>query len=442
MKKLVFLCFVVIPLLVLHVPAIGQDVSRLELNVPKVSPSDIVIDGVMDEAAWEQAAEANLVTATGFNIWANSYGREIAEPEYDELYGRILWTDDSLYLFFHIDEFVDDTTDLYWGGKFVSEQDTFGHWAGDQLFVGLSNRLGVESWDNWEGNPMAAPDGPYHLMIMGDRVTFNDGFPVWVNELDSAIIFEASDILRSAATWDKDTGVWDVEIAVYHPNAKANAKVGFNMGGSFGSTHARETLGDAYGYYTWQPNVPNDPFADPGDLGWCATYIQTNSEYWALLKLVPGPDDAIVRLELDVPKVSPSDIVIDGVMDEAAWEQAAEANLVTATGFNIWANSYGREISEPEYDELYGRMLWTDDSLYLFFHIDEFVDDTTDLYWGGKFVSEQDTFGHWAGDQLFVGLSNRLGVESWDNWEGNPMAAPDGPYHLVIMGDRGAFNDG
>ena len=289
MRKLYFLLLFVIPLLVLHVPAAGQDISRPELAVPKVSPSDIVIDGVMDEAVWDQAAEVNLITATGFNIWASSYGRDIAEPEYDELYGRILWTDDSLYIFLHVDEFVDDSTDLYWGGRFVSDQDTFGHWAGDQLFVGLSNRLGVESWNNWEGNPLAAPDGPYHLMIMGDRVTLNDGFPVWVPELDTALIFDTAEFLRSAATWDKETGVWNVEIAVHNPNVKANASVGFNMGGSFGSTAARESSGDAYGYYTWLPHVPDEPFTDPGDLGWCASYIQQNSEYWALLNFVTSP---------------------------------------------------------------------------------------------------------------------------------------------------------
>ncbi len=419
-----------------------EEIVRLELNVPKVSPADVVIDGVMDESVWGNAAEVNLVTETGYNIWASSYGREIAEPEYDELYGRLLWTDDTLYVFMHIDEFVNDTTDLYWGGQFLDPTDTSGHWASDQLFIGVSNRLGVESWDNWEGNPMAAPDGPYHLMIMGDRVTFNDGYPVYVPELDSAVIFDPSTFIRSAAQWNEETGVWDVELAIYNPNVKASASVGFNVGGSFSSTYSRETTGDSYGYYTWQPNVPNEPFADPGDLGWCATYIQQNSEYWALLNFLPGPDDVIVRLELNVPKVSPADVVIDGVMDESVWGNAAEVNLVTETGYNIWASSYGREIAEPEYDELYGRLLWTDDTLYVFMHIDEFVNDTTDLYWGGQFLDPTDTSGHWASDQLFIGVSNRLGVESWDNWEGNPMAAPDGPYHLMIMGDRVTFNDG
>jgi len=434
---------------------VAQEIVRKAVDVPKVDPTAMVIDGVMDEAAWQNAGQANLMTADGFEIWANMYGREdLAEPEYDELYGRLLWADDTLYVFMHIDEFVNDSTNLFFAGAYKGDQDAGDHWKGDQLFLGLSNRAGIEQWDNWEGNPWMAPDGPYHLMIMGDRVTFNDGFPVWTPEAyrptftDSLIVYDTN-FIRSGITIDTLTGIWDVELAIYNPNAKAGACLAFNVGGSTGSRWFYEYSAvewggsDAYGYYTWQPNVPDDPWTAPFGLGWCATYIQQNSEYWAKLNLQPGVDDVIIRKEVEVPQVDPTAIVIDGMMNETAWQNAGQANLMTADGFEIWANMYGREdLAEPEYDELYGRLLWADDTLYVFMHIDEFVNDSTNLFFAGAYKGDQDAGDHWKGDQLFMGLSNRLGIEQWDNWEGNPWSAPDGPYHLMIMGDRVTFNDG
>jgi len=275
----------------------AQDISRFEIDVPKVDPTEITIDGVMDEVAWQGGGEANLVTADGFQIWANMYGREgLAEPEFDEYYGRLLWADDTLYVFMHIDEFVNDSTNLFWAGAYKAPTDSFGHWAGDQL----SNRAGIEEWDNWEGNPWMAPDGPYHLMIMGDRVTFNDGFPAWTPEdyrptFEDSLIAYDTDFIRSGVTFDTLTGVWDVELAIYNPHVKFGSCIGFNVGGSCGSrwfyNFSAVDWGspDSYGYYTWQPNVPDDPWTAPYGLGWCGTYIQQNSEYWTKLKFVTEP---------------------------------------------------------------------------------------------------------------------------------------------------------
>jgi hypothetical protein len=275
-------------------PGPDDVIVRKVVDVPKVEPGVIVIDGRMDEAAWQGAAHADLITSEGYEIWANKYYREaLTEPEFDELYGRMLWADDTLYVFVHIDEIVNDSTNLFFAGRtFTGEK--WGHWSGDQLFIGVSNRLGIESWDNWEGNPWMAPDGPYHLMIMGDQVTFNDSVEVWTPEefrcpvTDTFKVY-TPDFIRSGVRIDTTTGVWDVELAIYNPNVKAGASVGFNIGGSTGSRQAKAKFNDAYGYYVWQPNVPDDPWAAPTPENWNSYYIQRDSQYWALLRFALGP---------------------------------------------------------------------------------------------------------------------------------------------------------
>ncbi len=153
-------------ILSISVSLIAQD--RIELNVPMADSGAIKIDGVMDETAWNSAAEVNLVTNTEYNIFALYYGREgVTEPEYDEYYGRLLWTKDTLYAFIHIDEVVNDSSGLYWAGQ----------WLGDQLFVSLSSRLGRDMQGWYDGNVYAAPEGPYHYLILGDQVTLNGGNP-------------------------------------------------------------------------------------------------------------------------------------------------------------------------------------------------------------------------------------------------------------------------
>src|SRR5574339_916096 len=111
---------------------VAQEFVRKEVVVPKVDPSAITIDGQMNESAWQNAGEANLITSTGYEIFSLYYYREgLTEPDFDELYGRLLWAKDTLYVFINWDEFHNDSTNLFWAGK----------WTGDQLFVSLTNRL-------------------------------------------------------------------------------------------------------------------------------------------------------------------------------------------------------------------------------------------------------------------------------------------------------------
>ncbi|MCI0694086.1 T9SS type A sorting domain-containing protein, partial [candidate division KSB1 bacterium] len=169
--------------------------------------------------------------------------------------------------------------------------------TGDQLFVGLSNRLGRNLEGNYDGNAYAAPEGPYHFFILGEEVTLNGGNPTFIadtyqcSEADTIPrIFDASAIARWATFIDVANGVWNVELAIYHPNVTVQSCLGFNLGGSTGSSQAQELFGDAYGYYTWQPNVPDDPYATPAipnaqDPGF---YNLVSSDHWAILNFVPG----------------------------------------------------------------------------------------------------------------------------------------------------------
>jgi len=292
MKQHKFLLFVVL-LLGLFINSLlrGQVGPRMEIDVPMVDPSTITLDAQMNEAAWQNAAEASLVSSTGYNIWIYYYGREgLSEPEYDEYYTKLLWAKDTLYAFIHMDEVVNDSSGLWWGGQ----------WVGDQLFVSLSNRFGVDLPDDgqtYDGNVYAAPDGPYHYLILGDQITLNNGAMTNIPEMyrtcfdlsDSQKVFLASDYARWAVSIDSSTGIWNLEMAIYHPAINSQGRMGFNMGGSQGHWSHDIPAGDAYAYYTWQPNVPDNPFEDPvgnADPGW---FNLNNSEYYTVLNFVDGP---------------------------------------------------------------------------------------------------------------------------------------------------------
>ncbi|MEO8398785.1 MAG: T9SS type A sorting domain-containing protein [Ignavibacteriaceae bacterium] len=264
----------------------AQD-ARKELDVPIVDPAAITLDAQMNEAEWQNAAKVDLVTNTGYNIFSFYYGREgLAEPDYDEYYARLLWSQDTLYAFIHIDDVVNDSSGLYWNGQ----------WTGDQLFVSLSNRLGINMEGNYDGNVYAAPNGPYHYLILGDQVTLNRDDTTFVPEeyrkcldqSDSLQAFHASDYARWAISIDTVSGVWNLEMAIYNPNVTAQSCLGFNLGGSQGARGYDEQQHDSYAYYTWQPNIPNDPFGDPFGNGDPGFYNLANADYWAILKFKSG----------------------------------------------------------------------------------------------------------------------------------------------------------
>ena len=155
-------------------------------------------------------------------------------------------------------------------------------------------------------------------------------------------------------------------MAIYQPNVNAVEKLALILAAVPVQASQQAVYGDAYGYYTWQPNVPNDPFGDPFGNGDPGFYNLANDDYWAVLHFTPDVTD-IVRKTVSVPKVDPSLITLDAQMDETEWQNAAEVNLITSTGYEIFANKYYREdLVEPEYDELYARLLWAQDTLFAF----------------------------------------------------------------------------
>jgi hypothetical protein len=291
MNKLKWLPFVLLYLGFLTTVTRGQ-FTRQEMDVPMVDPSTITLDGQMNEAAWSTAATGNLVSSTGYNFWINYYGREgLSEPEYDEYSVKLLWAMDTLYAFIHMDEVVNDSAGLWWGGQ----------WVGDQLFVSLSNRFGKEMEGNYDGNIYAAPDGPYHYLILGEDVTLNNGAETYIPEEyrgsscfgDSLKAYNASDYARWAVSVDSSTGVWNLELAIYHPAINSQGQIGFNIGGSQGHWSHDIGAGDAYAYYTWLPNVPDNPFEVPANLPPAVSdpggANLINSERWAVLNFVNSP---------------------------------------------------------------------------------------------------------------------------------------------------------
>src|ERR1035437_8051145 len=91
----------------------AQDYVRKELTIPRLdSTTYINIDGNMTDPAWNNAAQINIVTNSGFEMFMNNYGRpSLTEPDYNELYARVLYKKDTLFVFVHIQEFVNDSND-------------------------------------------------------------------------------------------------------------------------------------------------------------------------------------------------------------------------------------------------------------------------------------------------------------------------------------------
>jgi hypothetical protein len=242
-----------------------EQFQRKVVQVPKVNPESITVDGQMNEAEWQNAASLNIFTSSGSEMWANQYYREdLVEPDYDEISAKLLWSRETLYVFIHIDEIVNDSTDLFWAGK----------WTGDQLFVSLSDRLGLDYHPGgaYNGNIFTVPDGPYYFVILGDQLTLNGGDTTWIPDewqrFDGDTIWageqlDASRFANMKTFIDKENGVWNIEMAIYNPGVDAQSAIGFNIGGSTGSEYFHNLNEDGYSYWTWQPNVPNDPYAAP-----------------------------------------------------------------------------------------------------------------------------------------------------------------------------------
>ena len=282
----------VLLVLVLSVSMVfAQGYQRLVVDVPRVDPGSITIDGKMDEPAWATAAHADMVTNTGFNIFMFPYYRpSMTEPDYNEMYARMLWAQDTLYVFMHISKFINDSTDLFWGGQ----------WTGNQLFIGLSDRLGLDMKGYYDGNVYAAPDGPYHFLILADSVTLNAskvtnippefrGCPA-----DTQRAFHASNIAHWATTIDAANGLWDVEMAIYCPAVGADGRVAFDIGGSDGSRTCDSLNHDAYSYYCWEPSVADSPFTQPPNVpipGYGTdpgSYILKTTVAWPVLTFASG----------------------------------------------------------------------------------------------------------------------------------------------------------
>lgn len=225
---IISLClFCILPILAQDEYGIGVTVS-----VPYVSPGTLALDGVADEAAWENALVIDP-TANWDGAWSG-------HPDPDvEVEARVLWTNDTLFVFM----WIQDYQEFWWGGE-------GNPWGGEQILVGVDGTHAGDDQidDTWSGWPENAPDkGPTTYKVWKEGITLNWGYNN-VDPVDSGWV-------RGTVLVDDENFAWGVEMAIYVPQIAEGAKIGFNIGGATADVTMGEESewGDgAYAYFSWQ----------------------------------------------------------------------------------------------------------------------------------------------------------------------------------------------
>lgn len=372
---------------------VAQDYGIGEtVNVPQ-APGTTPIDGVYEADFWDTGATVDLMANVDY--WNESY------PEPDGMSGeaRVLFTQDSLYLFVTI-----EGDEVFFAGR-----------GGDHVLLGIdpvheagnTDQLEDEEFGGWPEN---APDqGPHAYVIYGGdapNFTLSDG-------TDAA----AEGWIRGEIWSDEENNAWGFEAVVYVPGVENEAEIGFNIGGGTTTEDIHADIQDNYGYFSqWSVQYPG------GD-------IMSNTASYGTLRMGFGGEGYGSGVERQVPRVDPGVIVIDGNDDEEAWENAQSDIDVTAN----W-NSYGwGEENAPEPD-LFGetKLLWSEDTLYVHHRLFDPI-----LFW------QEDP---WGSDMVLIGIDNSMEGDSLfgPNFDGGIHNAPEGVYTYFINPELGftfAWND-
>ncbi len=368
-------------------PALAQEYGTgASVVVPSVTPGSIVLDGQVEYDVWDTGTRVNLLAHTSW--WMD----EMPDVDVPEAYARLLFSQDTLYVFAYIDD-----NELY-----ANENEP---WKGDYILVGVdpvheageTDQLVDENWSGWPDN---VPDqGPYAYKVI---LTADSGAVTldWGNGPDPV----AAGHVRAAVIRDEENVDWGVEMAIYVPGLTPGAEIGFNVGGGQGNAAADE----AYGNFSWQ--AVDNPGGD----------VQHNSASFATLRMAGGGEGYGGGLVLQVPRVAPGSITFDGVADEAVWESAQTDVEITANWVSY--GPVGDPLTEPD---LFGdtKLLWSDDTLYVFARLYD-----VELFWGG------DTGSFWNSDMILVGLDNSHAGDSTfgPNYDGGIENAPLGPHTYFI----------
>ncbi|MBC8402255.1 MAG: T9SS type A sorting domain-containing protein [Candidatus Marinimicrobia bacterium] len=312
-----------------------------------VSPDSLVLDGVIDEGVWDNAASIDI-TSYWEGGWNDGLG---AEPTVF-IDTRLLWAEDTLYVSGSI-----ESIELFLG------QDGL-EWIGDQLYIQLD-----PNFDDW---------APTHA-IHARGIDFS---------LDSLMNIGE---IRGASVVNDDTTGWAFEAAFFVDEVSLYSTIGFTMAGQETTSDTaywygpvvEEGWGNDYAWYCWYPNVFPGPYA-----GWFFSATDNNGFLYFDSTYYGG------GFGQEVTRVLPTDLVLDGVPDEAVWDEAVGIDI-TSYWEGGWNDGLGAEPTVfPE-----TKLFWYDDTLYISSNI-----ESIELFLG------QDGL-EWIGDQIYVQ------IDPWfDDW--------------------------
>lgn len=368
---------------------LAQDYGVGETVVVPPKAGMITIDGVYEADTWDTGATLDLLAANAF--WSEDYPADVTSAE-----ARVLFEQDTLYVFVTIEE-----TELYFHDE---------GYAGDHILIGIDpvHEAGTTDQlvdqDEWAGWPENAPDaGPYALTVQGGA---NSGIKLWWGFADADPVAEG---WVDGVVWeDPDNAQWGVEAAIYVPTVEAGAEIGFNIGGGTASQASADALGEeaVYGYFSqWSTENPG------GD-------IQSLTSSYGTLRMAGGDSEGYGGgLTLQVPRVDPGAITIDGAADEAAWADA-QSDINATLQWSSYG-TVGDDLSGPDLQPE-TKLLWSEDTLYVFHRL---FDPT--LY----FLEDV-----WNSDNIYIGIDNSHEGDSLftENYDGAPQNAPEGVYTYYI----------
>lgn len=385
-------------------PAMAQDYGIGDTRIVAQAPDSIPLDGVYEADIWDLGALVDLKAEADF------FDAGLPD-DVVEAWARVLYREDTLFVY----AFIDDNE------VFAASEDIV--WQSDQILVGIDpiheagvsdTLVAVEGDDAYAGWPENAPDqGPYVIKAYpagdGGAFTLNWGFagtdPVAEGWVDGTV-------------WiDEENQDWGIEAAFYVPTIETGAQIGFNIGGAQASEAActtSEIQECAYGYFSqWAVELPGSD-------------IQSRTASYATLQMGAGGEGYGSGLEVDVPMVDAGVITIDGVADEAAWGDAFD-DIDMVANFS----SYGTVGDPLEGPDLFGetRLLWTEDTLYVYHHVFD-----TELFWGDD---------PWASDMILMGLDPSAEGDTLfgPDFDGGLANAPSGP-HTYFINDPLGFTIG
>jgi len=217
-------------LLGLAVPAAyAQYGIGVTANVPRISPVEVRIDGVIDETeAWSRGLEVDL-TANWDGAWSGHPDADVIAT------ARLLYAPDTLYVY----AVIEDYQPLY----FPAEGEGDG-WSSEQFLLGIDPNPDPDSVfvdENWQGFLQYgwAPDSVWGLRVW-DR-----GFLLGDDSTDAV----ANGWINGRVFIDEASFVWGFEAAIYVPGLAPGSEIGFNIGGA---TAADGEEAGAYAFFAWQ----------------------------------------------------------------------------------------------------------------------------------------------------------------------------------------------